>query len=106
LWRNAKSRTKKKPEIPPLVDTNTEVISDEQNSECLASHFQKVHNNKFAYNTKHIKFENIIDDITKQPTITDNEYIKNMITYPDEIGCILQKLKINKAAGEDQIDNI
>jgi hypothetical protein len=102
----AKSRTKKRSEIPPLIDTNTEAISDDQKSECLASHFQQVHNNNFANNTKHIKIENIIDDIIKQPTLTDKDYIKTIITNPNEIGCILDKLKTNKATGEDQIDNM
>ncbi|CAH1381913.1 unnamed protein product, partial [Tenebrio molitor] len=72
----------------------------------LASHFQQVHNNNFANNTKHIKIENIIDDIIKQPTLTDKDYIKTIITNPNEIGCILDKLKTNKATGEDQIDNM
>jgi hypothetical protein len=41
LWKIAKSRTKKRNEIPSLIDTNTEAISDDQKSECLASHFQQ-----------------------------------------------------------------
>jgi hypothetical protein len=106
LWKIAKSRTKKRNEIPSLIDTNTEAISDDQKSECLASHFQQVHNNNFANNTEHIKIENIMDDIIKQPTLTDKDYIKTIITNPNEIGCILDKLKTNKATGEDQIDNV
>jgi hypothetical protein len=106
LWKIAKSRTKKRSEIPPLIDTNTEAISDEQKSECLASHFQQVHNNNFANNTEHINIENIIDNIIRQPTQTDKDYIKTIITNPNEVGCILRKLKTNKATGEDQIDNM
>jgi hypothetical protein len=53
LWKIAKSRTKKRSEISPHIDTNTEAISDTQKSECLASHFQQVHNNNFANNTEH-----------------------------------------------------
>jgi hypothetical protein len=106
LWKIAKSRTKKRNEIPSLIDTNTEAISDDQKSECLASHFQQVHNNNFANNTEHIKIESIMDDIIKQPTLTDKDYIKTIITNPNEIGCILDKLKTTKATGEDQIDNV
>jgi hypothetical protein len=47
-----------------------------------------------------------MDDIIKQPTLTDKDYIKTIITNPNEIGCILDKLKTNKATGEDQIDNV
>jgi hypothetical protein len=53
-----------------------------------------------------INIENIIDNTIKQPTQTDKDYIKTIITNPNEVGCILRKLKTNKATGEDQIDNM
>jgi chorismate mutase len=56
--------------------------------------------------TKNTKIENIIDDIIKQPTLTDKDYIKTIITNPNEIDCIFDKLKTNKTTGEDQIDNM
>jgi hypothetical protein len=106
LWKLARSRTKKRDEIPPLKYNNEDAISDKQKSECLAKYFQNVHNSNDKSDDKHNKIEKLIDKIINQPANTDHDYIESVITSTREIGYVLQKLKNNKATGEDQIDNV
>jgi hypothetical protein len=107
LWKLTRARTKKRSEIPPLTNiNNVEAITNKQKAESFAEYFQSIHNYNNDNDTQQVRIENEIDRLTKQPTTTDPEYIKKTQTNPHEIGTILHKLKNNKAAGDDQIDNL
>jgi hypothetical protein len=102
------SNLKNKHELPPLQLVNgDEAVTDIEKAEVLVNHFQSIHQDLFSTSTpeqNHIDSD--VEDILNIQSPLDIEYLESVRTNHHEVINILKKLKIGKAFGENNIQNL
>jgi hypothetical protein len=108
LWKMAKSLKKNRNELPPLQLVNgDEAVTDKEKAEALVSHFQSIHQDLFSISTpEQDRIDTEVEAMLKTESPPDNDYLDSMRTNPHEIFKIVKRLKIGKAFGEDNVQNI
>jgi hypothetical protein len=106
IWKLAKTFSKRKQTIPPLIANGTEAITDEQKAEALAEHFYNVHKIDDTNATQEqTNIKNKVNKLIHTISESDEHYFATNLTNPKELHGIIKKLPNSKSPGEDRICN-
>lgn len=100
LWSTVRRITGEKTEIPPLKTNNSKAYSDEEKTEILADHLEKVFRPHPITMPTHNKN---IEDFVNEPQVSVTTKIK--FISPSEVSKVISRLKTRKSPGIDEINN-